>query len=116
MKKVVSGIYKITHKNEMYYLGCSVDIFNRFNQHYKDLLDNCHSSVELQKLFNESKIEDFSFTIYESKQKEEYKKETGLVGQELDKAFKKYLLKREKEIMNVHSITFALNKRNKQFA
>jgi len=109
----LSGIYMILHKKtEHYYIGMSVDIWNRLQNHYTDLRMNRHSSTKLQDLFNEScDISDFTFTILEYVSITDAKKN----GFSKD-GFRKLLLMKEKEWMGRHSINFSLNKNNTHFS
>lgn len=111
------GIYIITHQpTGQYYIGCSVDILsNRWGGHYTNLVMNKHHSPQLQQLFNNSKIEDFTFQILERIGKTYIKEYSNLKGKELDKVYKRVLLMKEKEWMSKYSINLSLNKNNKHF-
>jgi hypothetical protein len=110
-----AAIYKISI-GDYYYIGMSVDVFGRFQSHYTSLVLNKHSSIELQKAFNENDIKDFRWQILEYISKTKYKKESSLKGKSFDDYFRKVLLEKEKYHMGLHSINFALNKDKKHFS
>lgn len=112
----LSGIYKLTNiiTNE-YYIGMSIDIFNRLSSHYTLLYLNKHHSPLLQESFNKHSIEAFSLTIIQKISKSSFKKESGLKGKKFESTFKRYLLKIEREVMSRHSKELSLNEDNKYF-
>jgi len=111
-----AGIYKISI-GEYYYIGKSVDVFSRWSSHYTLLKLNSHHSPELQCKFNdELGVISLTFSVLEYVSITEYKKENQMKGKELKKSFNRYLLSKEKEWMNLHSINFALNKDKKYFS
>jgi len=116
LKIKLAGIYKITHSSGYYYIGKSVDIFSRWQSHYTSLKLKKHSSPSFLKLWNNSKIEDWTFEIIFYISKNDFKNNTSLKGKPLDKAFDKYLLAMEKTFMKKYSVNFALNKMNKSFS
>lgn len=64
--KIKSGIYKITNKNNgRYYIGSSVNINNRWNEHKRTLKQNKHDNDFLQKSWNKHGEESFLFEIIE---------------------------------------------------
>jgi group I intron endonuclease len=64
--KIKSGIYKITNKNNgRYYIGSSVNINNRWNEHKRTLKQNKHDNHFLQKSWNKHGEESFLFEIIE---------------------------------------------------
>ena len=65
---------------------------------------NKHHSPKLQKLWNESKIEDWTFRILEYISLSEFKKTTEYKGKKLKDEFNKLLRKKEKEWMCKYSI------------
>lgn len=110
------GIYKITHiKSGEYYIGMSVDIFSRFQGHYTLLKQGRHSSIKLQKLFNQSKINDFRFEIISIISKTDVKDKFKMKGKQLDSLLRKILLQEEKNMMQQYSKTYALNQNDKWF-
>lgn len=63
-KNKVAGIYCITNTvNNKKYIGRSISVYERFNSHLKDLLDNKHHSFHLQRSFNKYGRENFKFEI-----------------------------------------------------
>lgn len=62
----ISGIYKIINKvNGKYYVGSSVDIPSRRNQHLRMLDKNRHTNVHLQNAWNKYGKELFHFVVVE---------------------------------------------------
>lgn len=62
MNNIKSGIYKIYSKTtSKYYIGQSVDIESRLNQHKKELRKNMHINKKLQNDFNKYGEDDFIF-------------------------------------------------------
>ncbi len=58
------GIYKITNKvNDKCYIGESMNIEDRWQQHKKDLEDGAHHSYKLQEDYNTYGMDNFSFEI-----------------------------------------------------
>ena len=113
----ISGIYRITNKpTGKYYVGLSVNIFDRWASHYNDIKMKKHSSIDLVNLWNISQPEDWVFEIIEYISLTDFKKSSGLKGKELETSFRRHLLKREKHHMSLHSINLALNKNNKSFS
>lgn len=110
-----AGIY-IIEIDEYYYIGCSVDIFSRWQSHYSELKMNKHHSPKLQSSYNDWGISKMSFRVLEYISITEYKKSSNLKGEEAKKGFKRHLLHREKEWMEKYSINFALNRDNKNFS
>lgn len=54
MARKISGIYYILNKStNQIYIGKSIDIKNRLNQHFSSLRHNNHMNAELQRSFNE---------------------------------------------------------------
>lgn len=61
-----SGIYKIYHdKTGHFYIGSTSDIGRRLSHHFGHLKRGTHHCARLQKLFNNSIYEDFSFDVIE---------------------------------------------------
>lgn len=112
----LAGIYKIEHITGYYYIGLSVDIFNRWSSHYTNIKNLKHSSTEFQTLWVNSKPSDWSFSILEYVSITEYKKQSQKRGKSLDADFRKYLLKLEKQWMFKYSINYCLNKDKKHFS
>ena len=82
MKKI-SGIYIIKNLiNEKIYVGSSVNIFKRWNEHKAALRNQKHKNRYLQRAWNKFKEENFIFFILE---------ETGSEKSELIKVEQKYL-------------------------
>lgn len=62
----VSGVYKITNLlNNKIYIGSSKDIHERFINHKSMLRKNQHTSIHLQRAYNKSNIDNFTFEILE---------------------------------------------------
>ena len=60
------GIYAIRNrKNKKTYIGQSIDIIKRWNEHIKDLQKGEHHSYSLQNDWNEYELKNFSFVILE---------------------------------------------------
>ena len=67
-----SGVYKITNKiNNKIYVGSSVNIKARWDDHIKMLTNSRHHNKHLQSSFNKHKLENFDFIILEICNKEE---------------------------------------------
>lgn len=58
--KQIVGIYVIKFENYVY-IGESLDVYNRWEQHQEDLSNNVHANAKLQYLYNQGA--DFSFRI-----------------------------------------------------
>ena len=68
-----SGIYKITVKGknkEYFYVGSSVNIYNRLHEHKSHLKRNVHRNPIMQNLYNKYGLEAFNCQILEECQKE----------------------------------------------
>lgn len=65
--KIKSGIYKLQSiiKLEMFYIGSSVHMRNRFNRHKSDLINNLHPNKILQNHVNKYGIDDIVFEVIE---------------------------------------------------
>lgn len=64
----IPGIYKITVKGknkEYFYIGSSVNIYNRLHEHRSDLRRNVHSNPIMQNLYNKYGQEAFTCEIVE---------------------------------------------------
>ena len=60
------GVYKIINlKTKDLYIGSSIQIEKRFLRHKKDLRNNKHHSIILQRAWNKYKEENFKFEIIE---------------------------------------------------
>lgn len=60
------GVYKITNiKNNKLYIGSSINIRKRWREHRKDLNNNIHHSVYLQRSWNRHGSDSFVFEIIE---------------------------------------------------
>jgi len=60
------GIYKITNqKTGKYYVGSSVDIFERWNEHKRSLVEGKHINPKLQGSWNKHGAENFKFEVIE---------------------------------------------------
>lgn len=116
MFKIKCGGIYIISCNGYYYIGMSVDIFSRFGSHYTQLKMNKHSSKKFQTLFNNTKIEEWTFGILEYISLTEFKGRTGLKGKALENGYRKFLLIKEKEWMSKYSINYSLNENNKNFS
>ena len=61
-----SGIYKILNRiTNDFYIGSSQHLKNRKNRHWKDLKNNKHHSIILQRAVNKYNIDNFIFEILE---------------------------------------------------
>ncbi len=66
IKEKTSGIYKIENLvNSKVYIGSSKDIYKRWKEHKKKLLNNNHHSQHLQKSWNKYGENNFQFDIIE---------------------------------------------------
>jgi hypothetical protein len=110
----IAGIYRIS-VGDYFYLGKSINIFSRWHSHTTSLIMNKHHSPEMQQRYNTEGLTSFRFEILETVSLSLYRKETLLKGKELEKAFNRLLLDKEKDWMNRHSINFCLNKDKKHF-
>jgi hypothetical protein len=69
----ISGIYKIAVKaqnKEYFYVGSSINIYNRLHEHKSDLKRNIHPNPIMQNLYNKYGLETFSCEILEECQQE----------------------------------------------
>lgn len=67
VKKVKSGIYKITNsKNNKVYIGSSINCKQRHYEHWSDLKRNVHHSIHLQRSWNKYGEDVFIFEIIET--------------------------------------------------
>lgn len=116
MKIRLSGIYLIKNiEEDLFYIGLSTDIFSRWSTHYTHLKINKHSSSEFQSLFNRSNLTDWTFSILEVSSETEFRKKSGLKGMALKKAFRDYLVSRERFWMSQYEKSKSLNADNKFF-
>jgi hypothetical protein len=61
-----SGIYEIRNLfTGDCYIGSSINLTQRKNRHFKDLKNNCHHSIILQRSFNKHGAEFFRFNVLE---------------------------------------------------
>jgi group I intron endonuclease len=91
MNNKVSGIYSITSKtNNNRYIGSSVSINKRWNEHKFLLKNNSHHSTYLQNHFNKYGIDDLIFEILEIIEKDNLS----------TKEFKTLLLEKEQTYLN----------------
>lgn len=69
---LMSGIYKITNIiNGKIYIGSTVNLYNRFNQHINELRKNTHNNPHLQFAWNKYKEHNFVFEVIECVDKNE---------------------------------------------
>lgn len=69
--RLKSGIYKITNLvNQKFYIGSSVNLYNRFHTHSTKLKHNIHSSKHLQASYNKYGKDNFIFEVIEYCNKE----------------------------------------------
>lgn len=115
IKIKLAGIYKISI-GEYYYIGKSISIFDRWQSHYTSLKRGNHSSNLLQDHFNQYGVENLTFNVLERVSYTEWKKGSNLRGNELKKAFGRYLICKEREWMKKFSINYCLNKDDKWFS
>jgi predicted GIY-YIG superfamily endonuclease len=66
-----SGIYQILSKNGKRYIGSSIDVKRRINEHQKELIENRHANAHLQNHANKYGISDLCFKIIEFCEKQE---------------------------------------------
>ena len=60
------GIYKITNiLNGKYYIGSSIDLNSRKNQHFRKLKTNRHHCIHLQNAWNKYGEENFKWEVVE---------------------------------------------------
>jgi hypothetical protein len=76
---------------------------------------NKHQSPKFQKLYNESKIEEWGFRVLKSLSKVEFKEKTGLKGRTLNLEFQRFLRLTEKSIMGEYPGRLCLNKQDYHF-
>lgn len=63
----ICGVYFIKNLvNDKVYVGSSIDIFRRWKTHQRDLLNNKHHSLKLQRSFNKYGIDSFQYCLAES--------------------------------------------------
>ena len=63
----ISGIYKIVNKiNGKYYVGCSNNIYKRWEEHKRFLINGKHHNSHLQKSWNKYGESNFDFILMES--------------------------------------------------
>lgn len=66
MREKISGIYQIKNKlNNKTYIGSSSNIYKRWVTHKRQLKNNCHHSIYLQRSFNKNTLDDYEFLILE---------------------------------------------------
>ncbi len=111
----MAGIYIIEHESGMFYLGTSNDIFSRWQGHYTLLKQNKHHSSELQSLFNSTQPEEWIFKVIKYLSRTKFKERTKLKGEDLELAWRRFLLMEEKICMRNYSINLCLNKDKKHF-
>ncbi len=69
-----TGIYRILNiTNNKCYVGSSISLHHRKNEHFRDLRKNVHHSVKLQRAYNKYGYDKFSFEVLENCTKEELK-------------------------------------------
>ena len=116
MYKIKCGGIYIIECGDYYYIGKSVNIFDRWGQHYTALKQNKHSSSKLQAYFNEFGVLSMKFKVLEYVSLTEFKKSSKIKGKAAITAFNRHLLMLERKYMKNHSINFALNADNKYFS
>lgn len=66
MNTTISGIYQIKNlSNGKIYVGCSKNIYKRWQQHKSNLKHNKHSNVALQTDYNDNAKDSFIFEVLE---------------------------------------------------
>lgn len=66
IQRYSAGIYKITNLvNNKFYIGSSVNLYNRFHTHKTKLKQNIHVNKHLQNSFNKYGKNNFLFTVLE---------------------------------------------------
>lgn len=61
-----SAVYIILNKiNKKYYIGGTINLYDRLKAHIRDLINNKHNNTYLQNSFNKYGIENFEFDILE---------------------------------------------------
>ena len=107
LSQIKSGIYKITNtENNKVYIGESLDIHRRWDEHKYDLLHNKHCNYLLQNDFNKYGIDMFNFEIIQ-----EYKTD-GVIPTKCQLLMLeyKYIRKFEKENYQLYNIEYSLLK------
>lgn len=107
LSQIKSGIYKITNtENNKVYIGESLDIYRRWDEHKYDLLHNKHCNYLLQNDFNKYGIDMFNFEIIQ-----EYKTD-GVIPTKCQLLMLeyKYIRKFEKENYQLYNIEYSLLK------
>ena len=62
--KNICGIYKITNTiTNNFYIGSTVNFYNRFKKHRHSLNNNKHENIHLQRAFNKYGEDFFEFKI-----------------------------------------------------
>lgn len=85
---MASGIYKIVNKlNNKYYIGCSLDIYKRFEQHINELKRKVHKSIAFQRAFDKYGESNFYLKIVKYKKAKKLKELFEIEQRYLDKAF-----------------------------
>ena len=93
-RKKISGVYEIYNtRTEKFYIGKSVDCFNRWQSHLQQLLYNKHHNEELQTDFSDGHYSDFQFRILKISSKKNISS--------LESATIKRYLRRNKYLYNV---------------
>lgn len=116
MKRKLAGIYLIKHTSGFFYLGYSINIFERWNSHYTTIKIGTHSSPDFMNLWNSTVPSEWSFHILDTLSLTEFRKAHQVKGKQLDSLFRRTLLKKEKEWMSLYSKNLSLNKNNKYFS
>jgi hypothetical protein len=113
----LGGVYRIQHlPTGFYYIGMSVSIFSRWQSHYTNLKSKNHSSPKFTDLWSITCPTDWQFEILEIVSITEYKERTGLKGKNLEKFYRKELLRVERIHMSNHSKNYCLNNDDKYFS
>lgn len=107
LSQIKSGIYKITNtENNKVYIGESLDIYRRWDEHKYDLLHNKHCNYLLQNDFNKYGIDIFGFEIIQEH------KADGVIPTKCQLLILeyKYIRKFEKENYQLYNIEYSLLK------
>lgn len=111
----LAGIYKITHKSGLFYLGCSVNCLSRWQRHYNDLSIGKHHSKRMQELYDIDGVVGFKFEVIEYISLTNFKAVMKLKGAKLTNSFRRYLEIKEKEWMGKYNRSECLNTNNRSF-
>lgn len=100
----MQGIYKITNKkSNKAYIGMSINIFDRIDQHVTSLKNGIHPIKELQDDYNDIGCANFNFSILEKCTRGNMREREGYYIQEYDTYHNGYNRKEEPTELSVPS-------------